>query len=851
MVQTSCSVSTRESVSTQNSETPPVGPRTHYGTPPPSPPSARFPPGSSYTSSFPTPVEAYYPTAPSCPPPSPWQRRNSPRDGVNRPPRPPPPSGKFARLPPAPATQGRRMHPVGPPVACPKTKAIPSPPSTPKPPLPVMVHSKPHGLFGPVPKSILKEGIKQRIAGVDVLRLADGSVLPRIDGSNLQHLLYTNPRLFPELAKALTDCVLFLYKEGIKPFAGEIAHQMRKRTEGGSWLPSEVVALAVAAQDLSPRVERRVKGEDGWVILLKESQIPASFDGFVDTRAREDCYTAEQWLAFNRYFIEKMRSNVTESTPGGSTALFIEGRYALAERLRQEIPMFRNMKLAHLIRMVQLASWKKLLTYRDKALVPVAACPVAAKECAQRNSFSAPGSENAATAHAAIEQLLRALSRIVDPEPTGVFLAQLKDLVRWTTYERLDCMILGHTKLQDLLLSEPFNRYYRLYTPEGNEHCTYVQSKRYALPWGGVLHTRCSMLWDPEGCPMMESGGPDCALFGCWGTPPSSSPDQDSPRVPEHNRDWKFSSQFRAGTFRSSVCLLRPDNTEGCPPPPSLSVPPLRASSDSTLEKENSDDDNLFQWIEADVNRLLDDGSPEIEGNEVATSTLSAIADSGDEGSSTVVASLDFPSSLAEKSGDCQPAEPTPDNFLEAVWFPDVSLDKSKLTEVPVQLSATQGGCLPFVQKFLMNSKASSASYTRAEKNLDSFLENMGGDAESLPDSCCYFRDRWAAGGGSGGSFFYGTSLIAVVLESGTIGHRGEPPPPLDPELTKVSGEEEMPLTPSTDCDGSQSMPTPPPLPEMSLGLFHSLSNDDENEGESKFGGGKKSTSDESDSSQN
>lgn len=550
-----------------------------------------------------------------------------------------------------------------------------------------------------------------------------------------------------------------------------------------------------------------------------------------------------------RYFIEKMRSNLTEATPGGPAALFTEGRYALAERLRQEIPLFRSMKLAHLIRMVQLASWKKLLTYRDKALVPVAACPIAAKECAQRNSFSAPGSEKAATAHAAIEQLLRALGRIVDPEPTGVFLAQLKDLVRWTTYERLDCMILGHTKLQDLLLSEPFNRYYRLYTPEGNEHCTYVQSKRYALPWGAVLHTRCSMLWDPEGCPMMESGAPDYALFGCWGMFPPLAGQGPTRSVGPGNREWTFSPQYTASAC-NAICLPAPEN-EGCPPPPPSISTPLCSPADSRVEnegQENEDEDNnLFQWIEADVSKLLDDESPRIGGNDGATVTLSALADDGDETSSTVVASLDFPSSFGERGGESQAAEPAGDNFLGTVWFPDVSLDRLKLPGVTEPTPAPE--ILPEGEN-TKEAKISPASSSAPNHKLDSFASraSVKSEAELPPYGCCYFQDKWASGEGTGRSFFYGTSFIALVLESGAVDHRGEPPPPLDPELTKGCGEEDMPVTPSTACDGSQSMPTPPRLPEVSLGLFHSLSNDDENEAELRL---KKSTSDGSESSQN
>ena len=176
--------------------------------------------------------------------------------------------------------------------------------------------------------------------------------------------------------------------------------------------------------------------------------------------------------------------------------------------MRDEVPAFKNTRLAHLIRMIQLASWNRVLTYRDKALIPVAACPAAAKEFIQRHCVDPKGEKAAATA-AAIAHLLKVMRRIVNPEPLGIFLAQLKDLVRWTTHERLDAGVYGHPKLQDLLLSDPFSRFYRLYTPEGNDHCTYVQSKQYLLPKGAVIHRKAAVTWRPRDCPM---GGSDAPL---------------------------------------------------------------------------------------------------------------------------------------------------------------------------------------------------------------------------------------------------------------------------------------------------------------------------------------------------
>ncbi|KAL8446996.1 hypothetical protein Emed_004680 [Eimeria media] len=358
------------------------------------------------------------------------------------------------------------------------------------------------GCFRSVIRAHQRDGHRQRVAGVDVWRLTDGCIVPRIEGAPLSAYLAERAEALEELEEALLSCVQFLYKEGIKPFAGEIAHQLRKRTNAGTWLPSEVVALAMASEHVYPKVERRVKGEDGWVILLKPHLEPEGFEGFVDTRAKENLYTQEQWLHFNKYFIDKLRQGSL------SPSCFTEGRYALAERMREEVPAFSKTRLAHLIRMIQLASWNRVLTYRDKALIPVAACPAAAREFIQRHCTDPKGEKAAATA-AAVSHLLKVMRKIVNPEPLGIFLAQLKDLVRWTTHERLDAGVYGHPKLQDLLLSDPFSRFYRLYTPEGNDHCTYVQSKQYLLPKGAVLHRKASVAWRSRECPM---GGSDTPL---------------------------------------------------------------------------------------------------------------------------------------------------------------------------------------------------------------------------------------------------------------------------------------------------------------------------------------------------
>lgn len=413
------------------------------------------------------------------------------------------------------------------------------------------------GCFRAVPRTHQREGHRQRVAGVDVWRLADGCIVPRIEGAPLSLYLSERAEALAELEAALLSCVQFLYKEGIKPFAGEIAHQLRKRTNAGTWLPSEVVALAMASHHVYPKVERRVKGEDGWVILLKKQLEPEGFEGFVDTRAKENLYTQEQWLHFNKYFIDKLRQGNL------SPSCFTEGRYALAERMREEVPAFANTRLAHLIRMIQLASWNRVLTYRDKALIPVAACPAAAKEFIQRHCVDPKGEKAAATA-AAIAHLLKVMRRIVNPEPLGIFLAQLKDLVRWTTHERLDAGVYGHPKLQDLLLSDPFSRFYRLYTPEGNDHCTYVQSKQYLLPKGAVIHRKAAVMWRPRDCPMGGSdtpladsrvwefkalvpiGGPsdrDAPLFDSW------EPQQQQPQN-QHQQQQQTAHLWHTPTWR-------------------------------------------------------------------------------------------------------------------------------------------------------------------------------------------------------------------------------------------------------------------------------------------------------------
>ncbi|RQX72931.1 OST-HTH associated domain protein [Toxoplasma gondii CAST] len=579
---------------------------------------------TSYTAAFPTPVEAYQRVSKSsCPSPPilPSQRHSPVSSFFCGKPSPRAVSsfglaGKSQSSRFAINSHGSQARHHASPTICPLTKASregncgntsvgtlslhPHQQKKPNPlsPSSLVIQNKPFGLFGPIPKAILKEGHKQRIAGVDVLRLQDGTILPRIDGSSLQQLLHTNPGAFPQLEKTLTA-----------------------------------------------------------------------------------------------YFIEKMRHQPqSEDCNGPETPFFSEGRYALAERLRQEVPMFKNMKLAHLIRMVQLASWKKLLTYRDKALVPVAACPVAAREFIQRNCLTAPGSQESATALATVAQLLRALGRIVDPAPTGIFLAQVKDLVRWTTYERLDCMVLGHTKLQDLLLSEPFIRYYRLYTPEGNEHCTYIQSKRYPLPRGAVLHTRSSMIWDREACPM-EPPLPQCfssQFPGPWDGMPSllfpplchqrndtsvTSQNAKAADVEMANEAWaqrcetvhENSRPPNAGDCEMPCCTKEKENNfdsassaldgktvgeqESTAPPAAvlhaassacdshlLRVPDIKnkdgereipkkresiemLSSEPHLgETDKEESDSAFQWIEEDIVRLVEEDCSQLEECNKSTS---------------------------------------------------------------------------------------------------------------------------------------------------------------------------------------------------------------------------------------
>ena len=72
--------------------------------------------------------------------------------------------------------------------------------------------------------------------------------------------------------------------------------------------------------------------------------------------------------------------------------------------MREEVEAFKNMRLAHLIQMIQLASWARLLTYKDKALIPLAACTATAKDFLQRRFIDPKGSKAAAAAAATQQQ---------------------------------------------------------------------------------------------------------------------------------------------------------------------------------------------------------------------------------------------------------------------------------------------------------------------------------------------------------------------------------------------------------------------------------------------------------------
>ncbi|CRH01057.1 conserved Plasmodium protein, unknown function [Plasmodium relictum] len=156
--------------------------------------------------------------------------------------------------------------------------------------------------------------------------------------------------------------------------------------------------------------------------------------------------------------------------------MFNGGRYAFAAKLKQEIKHFKSKRLGDIIHLVQLAIHKGIFVYSQRILLPVSACEKSADDLYPKvKNFNYEICET-------LGEVLRIISLLVDHKQNGLVLAQLKQQFILQFKKELNSLHFGYKKLQNLLLSEPFNKYYKLYIPNCNLHRTHIQHKKYKTP---------------------------------------------------------------------------------------------------------------------------------------------------------------------------------------------------------------------------------------------------------------------------------------------------------------------------------------------------------------------------------
>ncbi|SCN58689.1 conserved Plasmodium protein, unknown function [Plasmodium chabaudi adami] len=156
--------------------------------------------------------------------------------------------------------------------------------------------------------------------------------------------------------------------------------------------------------------------------------------------------------------------------------MFNGGRYAFAAKLKEKINEFKFKRLGDIIHLVQLAIHKGIFVYSQRILLPVSACEKSADELYPK--IKSYNYEICKT----INEVMNIISLLVDHRPNGLVLAQLKQQFILQYKKELNSLHFGYKKLQNLLLSDPFNRYYKLYIPNANLHRTHIQHRKYQTP---------------------------------------------------------------------------------------------------------------------------------------------------------------------------------------------------------------------------------------------------------------------------------------------------------------------------------------------------------------------------------
>eukprot|EP00371_Babesia_bovis_P002530 XP_001611177.1 hypothetical protein [Babesia bovis T2Bo] len=342
----------------------------------------------------------------------------------------------------------------------------------------------------------------ERRGGLTWIRGSNGVLIPYIENTWLQQMITKLVsdseslwQFMNTLKTTLMESVLFLYSEGIKPYLGDVANQMKRSIADNFWSASEVAFVSLHCQDtVDLRTELRVKGEMGWVVYLREK--PPGFLGFVDTHSTVDPYSNYHWRALNNFAVDIMRAckapvkNDNEASEG--LVSFTGGRYAFAERLREEVHAFRSMRLGEVVHLVQLAIYTGVFVYAQRILLPVTACEKTAEEMFPRMKKARH------PICSSLDEVRRIISLLVDNRKHGLVLAQLKQQFLMQFNKELNPITFGFRKLQNLLLSNHFNNQYQLFVPIDSPHRTHIQHRRYTIPLGCRAFQQSKIVFDPN-----------------------------------------------------------------------------------------------------------------------------------------------------------------------------------------------------------------------------------------------------------------------------------------------------------------------------------------------------------------
>ncbi|CDR96272.1 hypothetical protein, conserved [Babesia bigemina] len=344
--------------------------------------------------------------------------------------------------------------------------------------------------------------VMERRGGLTWIKSPSGVLVPHIENTWLKQMitmLLPDEQALSKFLKTLQTCleeaVLFLYNEGIKPYLGDVANQMKRSIADNFWSASEVAFVSLHCKDtIEMKIEQRVKGEMGWVVYLR--QVPPHFLGFVDTHSTIDPYSNYHWRALNKFAVDMMTANrptiKTDDQGSETTLAFTGGRYAFAERLREKVHAFQSMRLGEVVHLVQLAIYSGVFVYAQRILLPVTACEKTAEEMFPRvKKVRHPVCSS-------LEEVRHIVSLLVDNRKNGLVLAQLKQQFMMQFNKELNPLSFGYRKLQNLLLSDNFNRQYQLFVPVDSPHRTHIQNRKYSIPAGCRAFKQSKLRFDIE-----------------------------------------------------------------------------------------------------------------------------------------------------------------------------------------------------------------------------------------------------------------------------------------------------------------------------------------------------------------